>query len=74
MLPKHRRVSSKLVKESVELAPATIVVNIIASCAPGPVNLSELENGVIKVHPAVVKVGLLHLNSFTVTCLYGLKL
>ena len=67
ILPKHLLVSRRLVNDKVELIPAIIVVNIIASWAPGPVNRSELEKGVIKVHPAVVNVGLLHLNSFTVT-------
>lgn len=74
ILPKQRLVSSRLVKDRVELTPATIVVNIIASCAPGPVKRSELENGVINVQPAVVNVGLLHLNSFIVTCLWGRRL
>lgn len=69
MLPKHLLVSSRFVNDRVELIPATIVVKIIASWAPGPVNRSELEKGVMNVHPAVVNVGLLHLSSFTVTCL-----
>jgi hypothetical protein len=72
-LPKHLLVSSRLVKDSVVLAPAIIVVNIIASCAPGPVNLNELESGVINVHPDIVNVGLLHLSSLTVTCFRDLS-
>ena len=69
ILPKHLLVSKRLVNDRVELTPAIIVVKMIASCAPGPVNRRELENGVMKVHPAVVNVGLLHRNSLTVTCL-----
>lgn len=65
-LPKQRRVRSRFVNDRVELTPAIIVVNMIASWAPGPVKRSELENGVMKVHPAVVKVGLLHRSSLMV--------
>lgn len=56
-----RRVISRLVKEIVVLTPDKITLIIAMSCAPKPVNRVLLENGVIKVHPAIVRVELLAL-------------
>jgi hypothetical protein len=54
-------VINKLVKEIVVVIPAKITEIIAASILPNPVNLIALEKGGIKVHPASVKVLLLHL-------------
>jgi hypothetical protein len=53
------------VKETVLLIPANITDKSSKSCAPTPVYLIFDEKGVIKVHPAVVKVLLEHLVKYT---------
>jgi hypothetical protein len=59
---KVRRVISKLVKEIVVLNPENKTEIIAISCAPKPVYRNLEENGVIKVHPAIVKIELEHLD------------
>ena len=58
---KVRRVISRLVKEIVVLTPESMTLIIAMSCAPNPVNRVLLENGVINVQPAIVRVELLDL-------------
>jgi len=53
-------VISKFVNEIVELTPAKITPNVKRSWEPIPVYLVLLENGVMKVHPAVTNVRLEH--------------
>jgi len=48
------------VNETVELIPANTTDKIKMSCEPIPVYLVLEENGVIKVHPAVVNVRFEH--------------
>ena len=52
---------SKLVKDIVVVTPAKITETMAASILPKAVNRIALENGGIKVHPAMVNVLLLHL-------------
>jgi len=54
-----------LVNETVELIPAKITDTNNKSCAPTPVYLTLDENGVINVHPAVVRVLLEHFVKYT---------
>lgn len=54
-----RRVISRLVNEMVVLTPDKITVMIAMSCAPIPVKRVLDENGVMKVHPDMVKDELL---------------
>ena len=56
-----RLVINKLVNEIVELTPANITPRVSKSCDPTPVYLVLLENGVIKVQPAVTSVRFEHL-------------
>lgn len=55
-----RRVTNKLVKETVELIPENITPIINISWAPTPVYLVDDEKGVINVQPAVTKALLEH--------------
>ena len=57
---KVRRVINKFVNEIVVLTPANITPIIAISWLPTPVYFTLDENGVIKVHPLIVKVRLLH--------------
>ena len=59
-IAKVRRVTNKLVKDTVELTPAKITLMIKISCAPIPVYFVVEEKGVIKVQPAVTKARLEH--------------
>jgi hypothetical protein len=58
-------VTNKLVNEIVVLIPAKITDNSNISCAPTAVYFFEEENGVIKVHPAVVCVLSEHFVKYT---------
>jgi citrate lyase synthetase len=56
-----RRVTSKLVNETVVLTPAKITLIIKISCAPIPVYFVQEEKGVMNVHPAVTNALFEHL-------------
>ena len=56
-----RRVINRLVNDIVVLTPESMTLIIAISCAPKPVNRVLLENGVMKVHPAITRVELLAL-------------
>lgn len=56
-----RLVIKRFVNDMVVLTPDNITLIMAISCAPIPVNLVLLENGVINVHPAIVRVELLAL-------------
>jgi len=60
-MDKVLRVTNKLVNDMVVLNPDKITTTIATSWAPAPVNLVFAENGVIKVHPDMVNILLLHL-------------
>jgi len=60
-IAKVRRVTNKLVKETVVLTPAKITLVVKISCAPIPVYFVQDEKGVINVHPAVTNVRFEHL-------------
>eukprot|EP01015_Nassula_variabilis_P002660 TRINITY_DN1154_c0_g1_i13.p1 TRINITY_DN1154_c0_g1~~TRINITY_DN1154_c0_g1_i13.p1 ORF type:complete len:278 (+),score=-17.42 TRINITY_DN1154_c0_g1_i13:2-835(+) len=60
-IAKVRLVIRRLVNDMVVVTPAKMTDTIAASILPQAVNLTALENGGIKVHPAIVKVLLLHL-------------
>ena len=54
-IDKVLRVINKLVKEIVVLTPAKITEMTAISCEPKPVYFNLDENGVINVHPAIVR-------------------
>lgn len=58
-----RRVIRRFVNEMVVLTPERITLIIAMSCAPSPVKRVLLENGVMNVHPAIVRVELLAFGS-----------
>jgi len=51
-------VINKFVKLTVVLTPEINALIIAKSCAPNPVYFGFEENGVIKVHPDIVKIEL----------------